>query len=212
MGLIIHTKSSRTSKIIVTLIYVCLHEVGRKTGILQNVICRTETIDGDAAQQSPSLKNWPQTADWPTVVPKRLKPAKNKLSWYDLTSFSKQVSENSITSVSGHGLHYIFKTCQFVTGTSMVRQLHNFFQSNFWCVFYVWAKCGTDGRSRSVLRTNKGRKARQRLRRPWRLCDEEAKKPYDFSSWQRGWIKQPRKVEHTVSPEGVKLQPVWNKH
>ena len=66
---------------------------------------------------------------------------------------------------------------------------------------------------RSVLRTNKGRKARQRLRRPWRLCDEEAKKkPYDFSSWQRGRIKQPRKVEHTVSPEGVKLQPVWNKH
>jgi hypothetical protein len=54
--LIIHTNSSRTSKIIITLIYVCLHEVGRKTGILQNVICRTETIDDDAAQQSPPLK------------------------------------------------------------------------------------------------------------------------------------------------------------
>ena len=77
MGLIIHTTSFRTSKIIVTLIYVCLHEVGRKTGILQNVICRTETIDDDAAQQSPPLKNWPQTADWPTVVPKWLKRAKN---------------------------------------------------------------------------------------------------------------------------------------
>ena len=56
IGLIIHTNSSQTSKIIVTLIYVCLHEVGRKTGILQNVICRTETIDDDAAQQSPPLK------------------------------------------------------------------------------------------------------------------------------------------------------------
>ena len=149
--------------------------------------------------------------DGRTVVSKGWNPP--KISWSQVISrvFPSKVSENSITSVSGHGLHYIFKTCQFVTGTSMVRQLHNFFHSNFWCVFDVWAKCGTDGRSRSVLRTNKGRKARQRLRRPWRLCDEEAKKPYDFSSWQRGWIKQPRKVEHTVSPEGVKLQLVWNK-
>ena len=87
------------------------------------------------------------------------------------------------------------------------------FQSYSWCFFCMFRL--TVGRTvgRSVLRTNKGRKARQRLRRPWRLCDEEAKKkPDDFSSWQRGRIKQPRKVEHTVSPEGVKLQPVWNKH
>ena len=101
MGLIIQTTSFRTSKIIVTLIYVCLHEVGRKTGILQNVICRTETIDDDAAQQSPPLKNWPQTADRPTVVPKRLKPAKNKISWYDFTNFFQAIfSRFTLTSVS----------------------------------------------------------------------------------------------------------------
>lgn len=143
---------------------------------------------------------------------KRLKPAENKFIPSDLTSFSKEVSENSITSVSGHGLHYIFKPCLFVSDTTMARQFHNFFNLIFGVFIMFGLRVGrTVGRS--VLRTNKGRKARQRLRRPWRLCDEEAKKkPYDFSSWQRGRIKQPRKVEHTVSPEGVKLQPAWNKH
>ena len=143
---------------------------------------------------------------------KRLKLAENKFIPSDLTSFSKQVSENSITSVSCLGLQCIFKTRQIVEDTSIIRQFHNSFNLIFG-VFFMFRL--TVGRTvgRSVLRTNKGRKARQRLQRPWRLCDEEAKKkPYDFSSWQRGRIKQPRKVEHTVSPEGVKLQPVWNKH
>ena len=112
MGLIIHTTSFRTSKIIVTLIYVCLHEVGRKTGILQNVICRTETIDDDAAQQSPPLKNWPQAADRPTVVPKRLKPVKNKLSWYDFTNFF-QASFSRLTSASYYCRNYIKSLLKF---------------------------------------------------------------------------------------------------
>ena len=89
----------KKSKIIVTLIYVCLHEVGRKTGILQNVICRTETIDDDAAQQSPPLKNWPQTADWPTVVLKWLKCAKN----------SRLLQQ------------FKYKVCQTVAGIGMTR-------------------------------------------------------------------------------------------
>ena len=36
-----------------------------------------------------------------------------------------------IASVSGRSVHFIFKTCQIVAGTSMIRQFHEFFNLIF---------------------------------------------------------------------------------
>ena len=44
-------------------------------------------------------------------------------------------------SVSGHSVHLIFKTCQIVAGTSMIRQFHEFFEYHFWRVFVIWCNC-----------------------------------------------------------------------
>ena len=70
-----------------------------------------------------------------------LKPAENKFTHSGLTSFSMQVLQIQIVSVSGYVKHYIFKICQIVAGISMIRQFHEFFESHFWRVFDVWRNC-----------------------------------------------------------------------
>ena len=49
------------------------------------------------------------------------------------------------TSVSGHYLCIIVKICQIVTGTSTIRQFHEFFWSNFWLVLEVWPNYAVGG-------------------------------------------------------------------
>ena len=56
------------------------------------------------------------------------------ITWCDFTSFPFQLMQIYITSVSGW-LHYTYKTCQIVAGTSMIRQFHEFSRFNFWRVF-----------------------------------------------------------------------------
>ena len=58
---------------------------------------------------------------------KWLKPAKNKLTWSDFTTFSCNFLYIQIASVCGHSEHFIFKTCQIVAGTSLTRQFHEIF-------------------------------------------------------------------------------------
>ena len=45
--------------------------------------------------------------------------------------FSCKFLHIQIASVSGHSIHFIFKTCQIVAGTSMIRQFHEFFNLIF---------------------------------------------------------------------------------
>ena len=48
--------------------------------------------------------------------------------------------QHHITSVSGC-LHFTFKICQTVAGTSMIRWFHEFFESRFWRVFAILPNC-----------------------------------------------------------------------
>ena len=45
--------------------------------------------------------------------------------------FSCKFLHIQIASVSGHSIHFIFKTCQIVAGTSMIHQFHEFFNLIF---------------------------------------------------------------------------------
>ena len=77
---------------------------------------------------------------------KWLKPAKNKLPWCVFTTFSTYlITDTYTTSVSGHYLCIIVKICQIVTGTSTIRQFHEFFWSNFWLVLEVWPNYAVGG-------------------------------------------------------------------
>ena len=46
-----------------------------------------------------------------------------------------------IVSVSGQGVHCIFKICQIISATSKMRPFHEFFRHIFWRVFSNWPSC-----------------------------------------------------------------------
>ena len=50
-------------------------------------------------------------------------------------------------SVSGHWMHFIFKTCQNVVGISMICEFNEFFKCNFWRVFALRINCAQEGRA-----------------------------------------------------------------
>ena len=52
-----------------------------------------------------------------------------------------------IISVSGHWMHFIFKTCQNVVGISMICEFNEFFKCNFWRVFALRINCAQEGRA-----------------------------------------------------------------
>ena len=55
--------------------------------------------------------------------------------------FSKaNLSQIHTIFVSDHCLHFTFKTCQIVAGTSMIRQFHEFFEPIFWRFFFNLAQ------------------------------------------------------------------------
>ena len=49
--------------------------------------------------------------------------------------FSKKCRHTLITSISGLCVRLTFKICQIVSGTTMIRQFHELFESHFWRVF-----------------------------------------------------------------------------
>ena len=52
-----------------------------------------------------------------------------------------------IISVSGHWMHFIFKTCQNVVGISMICEFNEFFKCNFWRVFALRINSAQEGRA-----------------------------------------------------------------
>ena len=99
---------------------------------------------------------------------KRLKPAKNKLTQYDFTSFSIQVSANS------HNFRFrslgATTYSKFVTSCRHICQFYNFFEYSFWLVFDFWpcfaaAAEANRGRPPPLERTSE---AKNRGRPPWR--------------------------------------------
>ena len=69
---------------------------------------------------------------------KWLRPSKN-----DVISrmFSCKFLHIQIASVSGHSAQFIFKTCQIVAGTSMIRQFNEFCNLIFGEFWVIWNHC-----------------------------------------------------------------------
>ena len=65
-------------------------------------------------------------------------------------------------SVSGHGMHFVLKSCQTVAGITMTSRFHEFFGPIFWRVFEVWphfvvaSKLGTDKGGTQQLFSDQG--------------------------------------------------------
>ena len=82
---------------------------------------------------------WPRVAQWFRLAKTRWKFNSPKVI---SRVFPTKFLQIYITSVSTfqplYALHTYSETCQIIASTSMIRQFHEFFQSNFWRVFDVW--------------------------------------------------------------------------
>ena len=52
--------------------------------------------------------------------------AKNKFTWCDFTRFLTQIPAGLSTSISMNCMRFVFKSCQIVTGKSMISQIQEF--------------------------------------------------------------------------------------
>ena len=80
-------------------------------------------------------------AGTPHSVSKKIKPAENKFIQLVSRVFPCKFLQFPIASLTCRGVHCIFKIYQIISGTSKMRQFHEFLRPIFWRVFSNWPSC-----------------------------------------------------------------------